>query len=225
MLGILKKYEVRVIFDENMDEWFNADDVGKVLGLENIRRQLNRIVKEKYRKKFNSSNVANCPIRNFEGNLPNRGVNFIKSQAVYQIAFRSNKPDAMEFTEWVSEVIELIRKNGYYIADEKSDQWLGVRCESKKVRRTFTDEIQEFVYYATLKGSNKPTMYYKHFTKLVNDKLEIPKELKRDDLSQDILMDIMALERVIAMKLPKLINEDMDYKQIYKIIKELINNI
>lgn len=223
MIEILRKYNVRVIITDT-DEWFNADDIGKVLDLENIRYNIRKI-KEKYKIRFNNSNVSIAYIRNFEEVLPNRGTTFIKAQAVYQIAFRSNKPDAMEFTEWVSEIIELIRKNGYYIADEKSEQWLGVRSESKKVRRSFTDEIQEFVYYATSKGSNKPTMYYKHFTKLINNKLEIPKELKRDDLNQDILMDIMALERVISMKLPKLINENTDYKEIYKIIKELINNI
>lgn len=100
-----------------------------------------------------------------------------------------------------------------------------MRSESRKVRKTFTDEIQEFVHYAIQQGSNKPEMYYTHFTKLVNHKLGIPKGAKRDELSQDILMDIMALERVISMKLPKLIDANMHYKEVYKKIKELINQI
>ena len=65
-------------------------------------------------------------------------------------------------------------------------------------------------------------MYYIHFTKLVNEKLGIPKGTKREDLDQDILLDIMALERVMSMKLPKLINKEMNYKDIYKEIKKII---
>lgn len=223
MIPILEKYDVRVIINKE-GEWFSAYDLGEVLEVTNIREGLRKI-KEKYKQNFNNSNVNETDVTNFTNKLPNRGTTFIKAQAVYQIAFRSNKPEALEFTEWVSEVIELIRINGYYIANEKSEEWLGVRGESKRVRRTFTDEIQEFVYYATLKGSTKPTMYYRHFTNLVNDKLNIPKELGRDNLNQEVLSDIMALERVIAMKLPKLINADTPYKEVYKIIKQLINEI
>lgn len=68
-------------------------------------------------------------------------------------------------------------------------------------------------------------MYYSHFTKLVNHKLGIPTGAKRDELSQEILMDIMAVERVVVMKLSKLITQEMHYREIYKKIKELIEDI
>ncbi|MCW0603562.1 BRO family protein, partial [Clostridioides difficile] len=74
-------------------------------------------------------------------------------------------------------------------------------------------------------GSNKPQMYYKHFTELVRKKLGIPKGVKRDELNQSELFDIQALERIISMKLPKLIDKDMNYKEVYKKIKELIEMI
>ncbi|WP_227483184.1 hypothetical protein [Clostridioides sp. ES-S-0001-03] len=60
---------------------------------------------------------------------------------------------------------------------------------------------------------------------MVRKKLSIPKGIKRDELKQGELFDIQALERVITMKLDKLINEDMDYKDVYKKIKELIDLI
>ena len=44
-------------------------------------------------------------------------------------------------------------------------------------------------------------------------------------MPQPILMDIMALERVIAMKLSKLVTADMHYKQVYQEIKKLIEAI
>jgi len=223
VIELLKKYNVKVICNKN-GEWFSANDLGEVLEIKNIRDSL-RKVKEKYKIKFNNSNVEETDIKNFKESLPNRGTTFIKSQAVYQIAFRSNKPEAMEFTEWVSDVIELIRQNGYYIATEKDKMWLGIREEGKQIRVSETDEIKQFVEYAKGQGSSKPTFYYNHFTNLVRKKLDIPKELKRDDMKQELLWDIKALERIITMKLPKLINKEMDYKEIYSKIKELINEI
>ena len=117
------------------------------------------------------------------------------------------------------------KRNGYHIATEKDEAWLGVRADSKQTRHEFTDEIQAFVYYALQQGSSKPEWYYKTFTELVNKKLDIPKGSKRDDLPQHLLLDIMALERIIAMKLPKLITSDMHYKQVYLEIKKLIEAI
>ncbi|HBF5318296.1 TPA: BRO family protein, partial [Clostridioides difficile] len=60
---------------------------------------------------------------------------------------------------------------------------------------------------------------------LVRKKLCIPKGVKRDELNQSELFDIQALERIISMKLPKLIDKDMNYKEVYKKIKELIEMI
>ncbi|HBG1010316.1 TPA: BRO family protein, partial [Clostridioides difficile] len=51
------------------------------------------------------------------------------------------------------------------------------------------------------------------------------KGVKRDELNQSELFDIQALERIISMKLPKLIDKDMNYKEVYKKIKELIEMI
>ena len=146
-------------------------------------------------------------------------------RGVFALCGYSKQPIADKFNDWVYDVIINIRKNGYYIATEKDEKWLGIRQKSKLERRNFTDEIQEFVEYAKQHGSSKPEMYYKHFTKLVNDKLGISKDTKRDDLTQSQLMDIMALERVITMKLPKLITDDMDYHDVYKQIKKLISII
>ncbi len=39
---------------------------------------------------------------------------FVNERAVYKLAFRSNKPEAETFTNWVAEVVEMIRKTGKY---------------------------------------------------------------------------------------------------------------
>ena len=225
MLKVLLEKNVRMVWSSEGNEvWFSANDVADELGVINIRQLLPNIDKE-YKKKIKESDVYKVYNRNFESSLNNRGELFISEEAVYNISFRSNKPEAKLFTKWVSNVLKQIRINGYYIATEKDEKWLGVRTDSKRTRREFTDEVQEFVHYAIKQGSNKPNMYYVHFTKLVNEKLGIPKGTKREDLDQGILMDIMALERVMSMKLPKLINKEMNYKEIYKEIKKLIEII
>ncbi|EQF29038.1 BRO family, N-terminal domain protein [Clostridioides difficile CD160] len=225
MLKVMYQKNVRMIWSKDGNEvWFHAGDVGEELGVIQINSTLRNIDKE-YKKKFKNSDMHEMHIRNFDKALNNKGEIFITEEAVYNISFRSNKPEAKLFTKWVSKTLKQIRIHGYYIATEKDQEWLDIRTECKKVRKDFTDEIQEFVYYAMQRGSKKPEMYYKHFTELVRKKLSIPKGIKRDELNQGELFDIQALERVITMKLDKLINEDMDYKDVYKKIKELIDLI
>lgn len=145
-------------------------------------------------------------------------------KGIYEICRHSKQKVADDFYDWVYDTISSIKRNGYYIATEKDESWLGVREDSKQTRHEFTDEIQAFVHYAMQQGSKKPEWYYKTFTDLVNKKLGIPKG-SRDELPQPVLLDIIALERVIAMKLPKLVKEDMPYKEVYQEIKKLIASI
>ncbi len=225
MLKVLQERNIRMIWPKNGEEiWFHAGDIGEELGIVNIRDTLRNIDRE-YKKKFKNSDVGVSDNRNFKVKLNNRGEVFVTEEAVYNMSFRSNKAESRLFTKWVSKVLKQIRIHGYYIATEKDQEWINIRTEGKKVRKDFTDEIQEFVYYAISQGSSKPQMYYKHFTELVRKKLGIPKDVKRDELNQSELFDIQALERVISMKLPKLIDKDMNYKVIYMKIKELIDII
>lgn len=233
MLRILEEKKVRMIFSKDGNEvWFSANDVGEELGIVQINSILRNIDKE-FKRKFKEKDISKvhtmhnsdvCKVynRNFKETLYNTGEIFITEEAVYNLSFRSNKPEAKLFAKWVSKVLKQIRISGRYIATEKDSQWLDIRNEGKKVRKEFTDEIQGFVYYAMQQGSNKPDMYYMHFTKLVRNKLDIPKGVERDELDQGTLFDIQALERVISMKLSKLIDKNMNYKDVYKKIKELI---
>lgn len=125
----------------------------------------------------------------------------------------------------VKKVLKKIEENRFYIATEKDDVWLGVRTDSKITRKEETDTIKEFVELAKQQGSSKPNWYYKHFTNLVKNKLKIPKELKREELSQKSLRDIQALEAIITMKLERLILNETHYKETYQAIKDMIEDI
>ncbi len=48
---------------------------------------------------------------------------------------------ADQYFDWVYDIIQSIKKNGYYITSEKDKKWLGIRNESKEARRYETDQI------------------------------------------------------------------------------------
>ena len=137
---------------------------------------------------------------------------------------RSRQPIADDFNDWVSDVIISIRKNGYYIASEKDDKRLGIREETKKVRRMETDTIKKYVEYAKSQGSIHADMYYQNFTKLVQNCLGIEAGT-RDDLDQKTLLRLKSLETLIDMRLENLLETDIPYKDMYADVKELIRSI
>ena len=227
MIRIFEERNVRMIWNQKRTEiWFSAEDVGGELGMTNIRMVLSNIDRSE-KKKFKNediSGVSKVYSRNFDSLLNNYGETFISEEAVYNISFRSNKPEAKLFTKWVTKVLKQIRINGFYVLDEKGEDWLKTREETKKVRRMETDTIKKFVEYARENGSTHADMYYQNFTKLVQNHLGIEAGT-RDDLDQNTLLRLKSLETVVDMHLNTLINSDMSYKDIYAGVKELIQSI
>lgn len=110
------------IIELNGQILFNARDVGKCLGMTGsaIRNHVsmmnsNQVVKVK------NSDVRNQDIRK----LNNAGENFFTESGVYKVTFRSTKPNAEKFTDWVTdEVLPSIRKTGIYAMKETVDKLL-----------------------------------------------------------------------------------------------------
>ncbi|WP_238725674.1 BRO family protein [Diplocloster agilis] len=145
-------------------------------------------------------------------------------RGIYDIVRKSNQPVADEYFNWVYDVIQSIKQNGYYIASDKDDKWLGVRQETKEVRRMETDQIQKFVAYSRIQGSQHADTYYTNLTKLVNKKLGIASG-QRDNLSQQTLMELKGLETIVQMHLKTLMDRGIPYKDIYQGIKRLIDSL
>ena len=227
MIRIFEERNVRMIWNQKRTEiWFSAEDVGEELGMTNIRMVLSNIDRSE-KKKFKNediSGVSKVYSRNFDSLLNNYGETFISEEAVYNISFRSNKPEAKLFTKWVTKVLRQIRINGFYVLDEKGEGWLKIREETKKVRRMETDTIKRFVEYAKENGSTHADMYYQNLTKLVQNHLGIEAGT-RDDLDQNTLLRLKSLETVVDMHLNTLMNTDMPYKDMYAGVKELIQSI
>ncbi|MCW7753648.1 BRO family protein [Desulfobotulus sp. H1] len=96
---------------ENGEIWFVAKDVCEALGISWTGKQTLASIPDEWK-----------GLRNFltPSSEDNRGggeqqLIIINEPALYKLAFRSNKPTAEEFTNWVaSEVLPAIRKTGRY---------------------------------------------------------------------------------------------------------------
>lgn len=151
----------------------------------------------------------------------NEKIVMYNEKGIYTIVRKSNQPVADEYFDWVYETIQSIKRNGYYISSEKDNKWLGIRNESKQARRYETDQIKLFVEYAKEQGSKSADRYYVLFTKLINGKIGIQSG-KRDELSQETLMELKSLEMLVKMRIRKLMEKKIPYKKIYQDVKMLV---
>lgn len=158
------------------------------------------------------------PLRN---NSKAQKVYMYNEFGVYAMCARSRQKVADDFNDWVAGIISNIRKNGYYIVSEKDSKWLGIREDSKKARKYETDQIKLFVKYAKEQGSRNADKYYMIFTKLINNKLGLQGG-QRDNVSQETLLELKSMETLMKMRIRKLMEKDMPYKEIYQDVKMLV---
>lgn len=98
-------HEIRTAIDDNGEPWFCAKDVYEALDIA---------------WKGAKGSLMNMPekwqvVWYLQTTFGNKETIFIKEPGLYQITFRSNKPDAVKFTEWVcEEVLPAIRKQGFF---------------------------------------------------------------------------------------------------------------
>ncbi len=114
-LMIFENHEVEV-FELDGQVLFNPYHVGECLelGESAVRKAIGNMT-EKQVIKLKNSDVKESNIRK----LNNAGENFLTESGVYKLVFRSNKPNAEEFTDWIAdEVLPTIRKTGGYVNDD-----------------------------------------------------------------------------------------------------------
>ena len=93
---------------------FNPYDIAKILDIKNVKDNISRMSETQVIKLTNSK-VGKTDFRK----LHNTGENFLTESGVYKLIFKSNKPKAEKFSDWVTdEVLPSIRKHGAYITDD-----------------------------------------------------------------------------------------------------------
>lgn len=110
MIQIYENKPIEVIY-EGEDAFFKAQEVFKALDLtwRNVTASLRaRGIKDnEIRRGLKLNPLTDSDIPKTEGV-------YITEKAVYKLCFRSNKPKAEEFTDWVAGVIKQIRVTGKY---------------------------------------------------------------------------------------------------------------
>lgn len=97
--------QVRVIQDDNDEPWFVAKDVCNVLDISWRGQETLTRIKSKWKRCSEIPNTSGTSQKTI----------IIKEPALYKLAFRSNKQEAEDFTDWLAEdVLPQIRKTGSY---------------------------------------------------------------------------------------------------------------
>ena len=97
---------VRVI-EKDGEPWFVAADVARVLDIQNVRQNLNDLDDDE--KGVYNTYTPGGP----------QEMRVINESGLYNLIFRSRKPEAKKFRKWVTaEVLPSIRKTGMYVAPE-----------------------------------------------------------------------------------------------------------
>lgn len=112
-LMIFGEHEVE-IFELDGQVLFNPYHVGECLGIADVKSSI-RNFNEKQIVKVTNSKVHNLHFRK----LHNTGENFLTESGVYKLVFKSHKPNAEAFTDWITdEVLPTIRKTGGYVNND-----------------------------------------------------------------------------------------------------------
>lgn len=134
-----KSSSVRIAFDANNEPLFCLADVCKVL---NISRSsdLLQIQRGYVKNETLKRHGALDPIGVHKISVPTNGgkqeLIFINEPNLYRVIFRSNKPEAIHFQNWVfAEVLPTIRKTGSYSARQTAFDELNRLCMQAKTQK------------------------------------------------------------------------------------------
>lgn len=123
--------EIRTVL-KNDQIWFVAKDICNVLGIENHRDTITRL-SDKQRESVLMDTLGG-----------KQKVTAINESGLYKIVFKSRKPEAEKFTDWVtSEVLPSIRKHGMYATDNFVEAALSDPTHMIKVLEAFKEEREK----------------------------------------------------------------------------------
>ena len=154
-------------FVEVNNEWMAVGiDVAKALGYKDYRGVI--------RKKLKDSEKLSSQIDHAG---QKRKVTLINNKTIYKLIFRSNLPQAEEFTDWVTDIIEELRESANLTAFELMD---------KEKRKLATDVLKNGIDNA------EPKHYAKAHTianKAVSNMYGFDKLVQVKDMTPDMLRD------------------------------------
>ena len=132
------------------DPLFRASDIGVVLEISNIRTSI---------MDFDDSEKV---VHNMNTLGGNQDVTFLTEKGLYKVLFRSRKPIAQKFQNWVCEVIKEIRLKGIYKMQNEINKVIEEKNEAIEVKNNIREKtlIEHFpsnvqcVYYGTIENKS-----------------------------------------------------------------------
>ena len=134
------------------DPLFRASDVGVVLDISNIRTSI---------VDFDESEKR--AVRATDGTGRLQDITFLTEKGLYKVLFRSRKPIAQKFQNWVCEVVKEIRLTGIYKMQNEINQAIEEKNEAIEVKNKIREKtlIEHFpsnvqcVYYGTIDNNSE----------------------------------------------------------------------
>lgn len=128
------------------------------------------------------------------------------------------------FIQAFNEMEKLILKKQ---TNENNLEWKKTREQGKNIRLELTDQIKDFVDYATKQGSKNANMYYSNITKMQYKALDLLQQKSpkiRDTLDLLELNQLLLAENIAKKTIKKCMVEQMHYKEIYLLTKQAVEN-
>ena len=134
------------------DPLFRASDVGVVLDMVNIRATI---------VDFDDSEKRAVKVVDSTGRM--QDVTFLTEKGLYKVLFRSRKPIAQKFQNWVCEVVKEIRLTGIYKMQNEINKAIEEKNEAIEVKNKIREKtlIEHFpsnvqcVYYGTIENKSE----------------------------------------------------------------------
>lgn len=132
--------DIRVIVkQDDQSIWFVASDIGKILGLSNINKNIAELPKD----------ITNSYTLETNGGAQN--VSIVSEAGLYRLIFKSRKKEAESFVSWVTEdVLPQIRKTGCYVPThrvpnrrEMREDLVAVLDVADRLSKTFSKGVQQ----------------------------------------------------------------------------------
>ncbi len=157
-----ESHQIRTVINGDGNPWFVARDVCAAMDISWQGMKSLNAIPDAWKR------VGKLPTRTRDGRKQINDVATISEPAVYKLAFRSNKPEADRFTNWVaSEVIPAIRQQGKYEIPV---------CATGPLTASQQQEIKELVQakVSAFPDSAKPKVFSQIWTRLQR-KFKIPR--------------------------------------------------
>lgn len=199
-LMIFENHEVEV-FELDGQVLFNPKHVGECLEIADVNSSI-RNFNSKQVVKVKNSDMHNLHIRK----LNNAGENFLTESGVYKLVFKSHKPNAEAFTDWIADkVLPTIRKTGGYVNDDSLfiDTYL-----------PFADDNTKLLFSTTLETVRKQNELIKKQKNEILHKQEVINGFT-DDV--DIYKKRVIINRICKRRAGNYANR---YKELYKCFRE-----